>query len=432
MSSASAAIGTGGWFRIFPWRNNQRSIPAPPAMRHWAFVIRHWTFRAVLGAAAAAASASAEPVRLGILQPDPARASAYKAAGVSQVVLSVSWDRFQPARDTTDSAYVARLRAEISAYRQSGLGVVLDTGIQYPPAWLLALPGARYVNQHGAAFIDPSPGKNIANSVFSSQIRSLQSAYLASVFRELGAGWDAVRLGGGWYGELNYPHASFAGRDNCYWAFDPVAQGRKPGLPEGIPPCPVPGWKPGDPSPGHASARLFAHWYLESLKNYHDWQIADARRHYAGPLHMLYPSWGLRPGQLDAAVDSGLSCVTPPEKNGELQRGFDFGRFIADIRDPQVWIHCTWLDSNPSWSDDASHDPVRWSPAKFLATLARRHSPALDVSAENTGGGGPPALALSARRIRELNISALYWAFSPDLFDGKPPELADLAPALSR
>lgn len=374
----------------------------------------------------------AEPVRIGVLQPDLARASDYKAAGISQVVLSVSWDRFQPSPASLDSAYVARLRADLAAYRQAGLGVVLDLGFQYPPAWLLKLPDARYVNQHGDTFTDARPGMNVANSVFNSSIRTHQAAYLAALFRELGTGWAAVRLGGGWYGELNYPPAVFANQTNCYWAFDPIARGQKPGLPECIPPCPVPDWKPGTPSPGHSSARRFADWYYEALKNYHDWQITTARQFYSGPLHMLYPSWGIRPGQLDAALSTDLAGTTPPEKNGELQRGFDFGRFIAGIRDPQVWVHCTWLDSNPAWSDDTALDPVRWSPVKFLASLARRHTPPLNVSAENTGGGGPPALALTARRIQELNIFSLYWAFAPDLFDEKPPELKDLAPALKK
>lgn len=374
---------------------------------------------------------AARPV-LGVLQPDPARAAELHAAGVTQVVLSVSWDRFEPAPGRTDPAYLDKLRTDLSAYRAAGLRIVLDLGVQYPPAWLLALPDARYLNQHGAAFIDPAPGMNVANSVFNSQIRAHQAAYLASLFRELGSDWAAVRLGGGWYGELNYPPAAFAGRANCYWAFDPLAQGQKPGLPDGLPPCPVPGWKPGEPSPDHTSARRFADWYLESLRHYHDWQIATARRHYSGPLHMLYPSWGLRPGQLEAAIANDLSGTTPPEKNGELQRGFDFARFIAGIRDPAVGVHCTWLDSNPDWSDDTSPDPVRWSPPKHLAHHARLHNPPLPVSAENTGGGGLPALALSARRIQELNITALYWAFAPSLFDGHPPELKDLAPALQK
>ena len=376
--------------------------------------------------------AAPEPVRIGVLQPDPVRAPALAAAGVSHVVLSVSWDLFEPTAGTPDPAYIRKLRADISTYRQAGLGVVLDLGFQYPPAWLFEIPHSRYENQHGELFADRSPGMNVTNSVFNATVRTHQAAYLSTLFRELGADWTAVRLGGGWYGELNYPPATFAGKTNAYWAFDPIAQGQKPGLPEGIPPCPVPGWKPGTPSPDHASARRFLDWYLASLQNYHDWQITTVRQLYTGPLMMMYPSWGLRPGQLDAAIATDLSGTTPPEKNGELQRGFDFARFITGIRDPHVGVHCTWLDSNPEWSDDTCPDPVRWSPPKYLASLARRHNPPLLVSAENTGGGGMAALALSAKRIQKLNITALYWAFGPDLFDGKPPELKDLAPAFQK
>ena len=387
--------------------------------------------RAVAGLLIILSTAQAAPVHLGVLQPDPARAAELKAGGVSVVVLSVSWDRFQPKPETADETYVAKLRAEAAAYRDAGLHIALDLGIQYPPAWLHQLPHARYQNQHGDSFIDASSGMNVANSVFNKLIRDRQRDYLSALFRHLGADWAGVRLGGGWYGELNYPPAVFAKKTNCYWAFDPVAQGRAPGLPAGVRPCPVPGWKPGQASPGNASARLFIEWYLDSLKNYHDWQITTVRRHYKGPLMMLYPSWGIRPGQLEAAIATDLAGATPVEKNGETQRGFDFARFIDGIRDPQVWVQCTWLDSDPAWSDDTSPDPVRWSPPKFLAHLARRHSPALKVTAENTGGGGMPALALSARRACELELTALFWAFAPALFDGAPPELSDLRPAFS-
>ena len=363
---------------------------------------------------------------VGVLQPDPARASELAAAGVSRVVFSVSWDRLEPAPDAIDPACVEKLRAELAAYREAGLKPVLDLGIQYPPGWLRAMPGARYQNQHGDPYSDPRPGMDVVNSVFSQEIRTRQARHLAAVFRELGDDWAAVRLGGGWYGELNYPPAVFAGKTNCYWAFDPIAQGSEPGLPDGVAPCPVPGWKPGDSSAGHEAARRFADWYLDSLKNYHDWQIATVRRHYDGPLLMMYPSWGVRPGQLDAAVAGNLSGRTTAEKNGEIQRGFDFARFIGGIRDPLVWVHCTWIDADPAWSDEASADPARWSPPRFLAHLARAHRPALRVSAENTGGGGMAALELSAARVRALELDAFYWAFAPDLFDGRPPVLADL------
>ncbi|CAM3144241.1 hypothetical protein [Rariglobus hedericola] len=385
-----------------------------------------------LGLLLPALPAAPESVRIGVLQPKPSYAQPLADAGVSLVVLSISWENFEPSTGTTNPAYIRQLHSDLAAYRHAGLHVVLDPGIQYPPEWLRQLPDARYQNQYGDLYIDHASGKNIANTVFNAAVRTRYAAHLAALFRELGTDWAAVRLGGGWYGELNYPDATFAKKNNCYWAFDPIAQGTKPGLPAGMTACPVPNWKPGKTSPDHTSARRFLDWYLASLQNYHDWQITTVRQLYSGPLHMMYPSWGIRPGQLEAAIIGDLGGTTSPEKNGEIQRGFDFARFIAGVRDPQVWVHCTWLDSNPAWSDDTSPDPVRWSPPKFLAHLARLHSPALNVSAENTGGGGLPALALSARRIQELKINTLFWAFAPDLFDDHPPELKDLATSLQK
>ena len=383
-----------------------------------------------LGFADAALLATpAEPTALGVLQATPAQAPALADAGITLTVLSISWDRFEPAPGAPSSAYIRQLRAEIAGYRRSGLQVVLDPGFQYPPAWLFILPDSRYQNQYGDAYADRASGKNIANTVFNAAVRARYASHLAALFRELGTDFFAVRLGGGWYGELNYPDATYAKNPNCYWAFDPIAQGAKPGLPAGITACPVPGWKPGDTSPDHASARRFLDWYLASLQNYHDWQIATVRHLYAGPLMMMYPSWGIRPGQLEPAVAGDLSGKTSPEKNGEIQRGFDFARFIGGIKDPNVWVHCTWLDPNPEWSDETSPDPARWSPVHYLASLARRHVPALNVSAENTGGGGPETLRLCADRSRAYDLKAVFWAFAPDLFDGKPPELKDLRPS---
>jgi hypothetical protein len=146
---------------------------------------------------------------------------------------------------------------------------------------------------------------------------------------------------------------------------------------------------------------------------------------------MMYPSWGIRPGQLDSAVAGDLAGHTSPEKNGEIQRGFDFARMIGGIRDPKVGVHCTWLDANPLWSAETSPDPARWSPVHYLSTLARQHTPPLVVSAENTGGGGPENLRLCAQRALAYEVKSVFWAFAPDLFDGRPPELIDLSPGFS-
>ena len=115
-------------------------------------------------------------------------------------------------------------------------------------------------------------------------------------------------------------------------AYDDIAQGKVEGLPAGVKPCPVPGWTPGRPSADHVDARRFAAWYVDALANFHDWQIELVARQYEGRMAMLYPSWGIREGQLESAVLNDLNGTTSAERNGEIQRAFAFKRFIEGIQ----------------------------------------------------------------------------------------------------
>mgnify|MGYP001177576467 FL=1 len=127
-----------------------------------------------------------------------------------------------------------------------------------------------YVNQYSDAF-DPTgnPGSNGLNAVFNQHIRTVQATHLANLFKLFGNDFHAFRLGWGLYGELNYPHPDHLGKKNCYWAFDPIAQGKIEGLPPSLTPCPVPGWHPGQPSDNHNHARRFVNWYLKELLLFH-------------------------------------------------------------------------------------------------------------------------------------------------------------------
>jgi hypothetical protein len=369
----------------------------------------------------------AQSCDFGTLQSDPIHAKSNVEAGLLVATVSLSWERLEPRRNQFSASHFDEARARISDFRAAGQQVVIDLGMQYPPAWIFEIPNSSYLNQFGDRFDDMQPGMHVPNFVFNAAVRERLDRYIEAVFKNVGTEFYAVRLGGGWFGELNFPPATFKGRTNCYWAFDRIAQGNERGLAQGLIPCPVQGWQPGSASDNHTSARQFIDWYLDALKNYHDWQIATVRRSYKGRLMMMYPSWGIRPGQLDAAIQTDLAGETSAEKNGELQRGYDFARFIAGIRDPNVVIHCTWLDGH---GNDASPNPQDWSPARFLSALAQAHRPVLSLSGENTGGGGMEALQLCLRRARELRLSAFFYAFEPHLFDGAPPELADFKQAI--
>ncbi len=359
---------------------------------------------------------------IGTLECDPAHDAATSEAGATAVVVGISWDRGEPGEGKFDDAYLQAVQGKIAAFRADGKRIVLDLGVQYPPQWIFALPSSHFVDQYGDPFqAVPGGGECGVNLVFSQAMRERYAAYLGHLFGFLGNDFTAVRLGGGRYGELGYPDTRYGSRLNCYWAFDPIAQGQLAGLPPGEEACPVPGWLPGSPTPDHDGARRFLDWYLGSLQNYHDWQIATARRYFSGPLFMLYPSTGgLRPGQLEAAVRDDCNGTTGPERTGEVGRGYDTARCVAGIADPGVVVYSTWIDGFEG-SDDAGADPARWSPGHFLASLAAAHQPPLLVGGENTGHPDDLAnLELTFQRLRENHLCALFWAFEPTLFDGKP------------
>jgi hypothetical protein len=357
---------------------------------------------------------------VGTLESDPAHAAAVSAAGVRAVVVGLGWNRCEPKDGLFDAAYLKSVLDKLDAFRRGGMLIVLDLGVQYPPGWIFRDDSAHFRNQFGQDF-DPAPasGDCGVNLVFSEKMREKFSAYVSHVFAALGTDFYAIRLGGGRYGELGYPTNRYQAQQNCYWAFDPGAQGRKIGLPPGQKPCPVPGWLPGQPSENHQSAAQFLDWYMDCLKNYHDWQISTVRSHFSGPLLMLYPSiGGLRPGQLAAAVKDDCNGSTGPEKSGEVQRGYDTARFVAGITDPQVVVYSTWIDGFP-FCDDASMDVSRWSPGHYLGSLAASHRPPLFVGGENTGHPDDTAnMQLTFRRMRDQNLCVLFWAFEPGLFDG--------------
>ena len=362
----------------------------------------------------------AHPI-LGTLESEPANIAATNEAGLRAVVVGISWDRCEPQEGKFNSAYLKTVQDKIEAFRAGGKLIVLDFGVQYPPGWLFKYSTAHFVNQYGLPFESVAgSGDCGVNLVFSEEMREKCATYLGYLFRELGDDFFGIRLGGGRYGELGYPGNAYKSQRNCYWGFDPVAQGRQPGLPAGQKPCPVPGWLPGTASPDHDSARRFLDWYMESMRNYHDWQISEVRSLFHGPLFMLYPSTGgLRPGQLEAAVKDDCNGSTGPEKTGEVGRGYDMARFVAGITDPQVVVYTTWVDGFPG-CDDGSANPARWNPAHYLASLAAAHQPPLLTGGENTGHPDDMAnMAKTLERLQAGKLVILFWAFEPTLFDGK-------------
>lgn len=348
----------------------------------------------------------------GTLENDPARTEKQVKQGITAVVLVSNWDRFEPEKGKINETFVQELLQKMQVFRQAGAIVCLDLGMQYPPKWLFEVPHSRYVNQYGKAYIDPSPGMNIPNEIFNQQIRDAQQQHLENVFKKLGNNFYGVRLGWGQYGELCYPKTVFAGKNNCFWAYDDIAQGKAKGLSKGLTPCPVPGWKIGAQSKDHESARRFADWYIDSLVKYQNWQIDTVRKNYSGLLMVMYPSWGLRPGILEDLIKKNLNS-----KTFEIQRGLDYERLVNATNDPKVIVYSTWMDGDNQYVKDDQPNPRDWSPIHYLSYLAQQHPLKLQTWGENTGRGDAGVMKLCFERMEKFHMQGMIWAFEKELYD---------------
>ncbi len=249
-------------------------------------------------------STSGEPF-VGILQNTRTHFASNYDASVRMGILSLHWTRFESVDGGRDAAYIAEKHAELDALKKAGFRVMLDFGTQYAPAWIDDLPNSRFINQYGDAY-SGGIGETGVNAVFNGAVRQKVGSYLDAVLKEFGGEVEIVRLGLMRYGEIGYPHSSFKGHVNSYWAFDDIAQGKTNGLPAGMAACPVPGWLPGQSSEDNNEARQFANWTLAALQNYHDWQIDFVGERFEGKMAMLYPSWGTRGNWLEEAVKGNL------------------------------------------------------------------------------------------------------------------------------
>jgi hypothetical protein len=362
----------------------------------------------------------------GTLQSDPLKAATHYAKGIKVVTVSLSWRQFEPIEGQINTAYVQEIKNQINQFKAAGMQVILSAGVQYTPDWIFNYPHSRFATLDPAAanpikveYTTTENGKKVSNMVFNQVLRTKQATYWSKLFEQFGTDFYAVRLGGGWYGEVNYPTHQYGGRTNAYWAFDDIAQGNVPAvdltkyLPEGINVSPVPGWVPGMAAASTDTASKFISWYMDSQKNYHDWQIKTVRTLYSGNLIMMYPSWGVRPGDIEAAVASNLNGTTAAEVNGELQRGFDFTRYIKGITDPRVIIYTTWLEAT---GNDASTNPARWTPVKYLASLAHQHPLKLRVGGENGGCDSALEMEYIFGQMQKYGLVGVTWAFEPQLY----------------
>jgi hypothetical protein len=374
----------------------QRALPAPAA-------VALPTARPAPTPRAAPAAVIQAARGFGVLQSSGRYGPNLKRAGLSLATLELSWDSYQPGPGRFDEGYAAQQRQKADALRSAGLGVVLDVGLQYAPSWLFARdPNAYYVNQYGDRYDSGPRGAQVGNGVFDPLVRQAQSDYIARVASDLGGSFVAIRVGGGWFGEAHYPPADYRGHSNSYWAYDANA----------VAGSPVRGWRPGQPSVEQAQA--FWSYYTGKLSDYLQWQVSTYRSHFpSSSLEILYPGWGVRPGEAAVAVAGLLNGRTPSEANGEMQQGNDYAATLSALRDPGLIPYSTWLEA-----PDKGPTPQTVSPIRYLQELAAPRG--LQIAGENSDGGRSEAsMRLCIQRVRTIpGMLGMMWLAEPDLVQG--------------
>lgn len=255
---------------------------------------------------------------LGALAP-PVSNTALRAAGFGEVVIPTTWAAIEPTEGGYSTSAVASLQAQITAANTAGLSPSLDIGVQYPPAWVFNVGGGtRFVDQYGDTFTgSQGSGNNVANAVTDYAVQYQLGAYVTYLGQHL-TGLGSVRLGGAAYNELRYPSGGAGSQADAYWFYDTSSQAT---LPSG-----TQGWKPGTGTT--AQAQTFLATYIGALNGYAEWLETTAAAAFPAStrLEVLMPGWGIRPGELAAAV-AGRLVGTPDEVN----QGLDWSDLLPSL-----------------------------------------------------------------------------------------------------
>jgi len=300
---------------------------------------------------------------------NPSLLKAQYEAGIRLRLVHLGWDVLQErGPDSWDADAARALQDRIDTF--VGLGddvkLVLDLGVHYTPDWVAHIDPL--VDQMGNVW-DASSHDGGFNVYWSPAVRQHVAAYIDRVFQNFnfhGRLW-IVRVGVDG-GELLYPNQRNDDQSYSFWAFDRNAQAGSP----------VPGWKPGQPSP-NGEASKFYEWYVDNLVDTFNFFLAQIRSHYSGLVAPVTPGVGI--DERTAAKLIGRNLVD--DTLGRYGTGNYWQRIFALLpgADQGVINWCSSIgdlsgnDSSPNWWE--------WSSARMMAYFANQAG--RDIFGENTG-----------------------------------------------
>ena len=339
-------------------------------------------------------SSPVTPASFGLIGATSDQLSQLSGSKVTMVTLSSGWQQVEPQQNVYDASILAQLRGSLDSLRSQGFQVVLDLGLQYPPAWAFSLPGAtRFVDQYGDVW-HGSLSQDVPNGVFNPAVRAAEADYITHLAAALGPeNLASVRVGGLLSGELRYPPNTYLGHQDLLWDYDSFAQAG----------APVPGWVPGTGTADEIRSSLG--YYFDSLTSYQTWLMNTVNAAFPGVnQQVMFPSFGLRPGMVDDVVAAGMQNNTVAEVNGLISAGLDWADQVKAISDAGIngTVYTTWLDG-PTEANTIQGE----APVDYLASLATQYD--LPIAGENSGGGGTSALNLCVQRVQADHLTGMMY-----------------------
>jgi hypothetical protein len=191
----------------------------------------------------------------------------------------------------------------------------------------------------------------------------------------------------------------------------------------------------------HAAPRQFLQWYFDSMVSLINWEVADLKKYYDGPLILMGGGWAARNGDVEAEVNADLTGTTP--EHDWVCRAAVPQTYLATLTDKQnVWFANTGEETNwrgDEWCPTGARSvrtawegsPLEcdWSQPHYFAHLAEVNG--LGKYAENAGGNSPTAMAIAFQNLAAYGSRGLGWYRASQLFDNQNASLQDYASQIS-
>lgn len=394
------------------------------------------------------AQLAAAETRLGVLNSQGGSSlTTETAVGFSIAEIECGWGSATSSAGVIDPEYISQQAALAAEYKAAGWQVAVSAGIFDYPTWLpSAVANWQNVDQGGT-------GSGSPNFVWNPAVRALAAEYISALTSAMAeqVEVDYYRIGLSPSGEAHFQDSlPISTGTGSWWAFDPIAQAQGPnvGLPEGIGPCPLPGWIPGATTWNNGSGTInvtiamateWWNWYQGAINNAHQWEMdAHKPNGYDGCFLICMPGWGESPQILENRLANllGNSTIAPGWYQANI--GSYWPSVIDAIADPDrviVNISSVYDGSGSSPVNNYSASPSTdlsaqlmqadwrvsgWSSARWISYLAQRNGNyVMGESVGNTTNGELASLVSAIMtQAQACGLYAILWANDLSLYTG--------------